>query len=157
MGPSLINFLSQTLIGAIIAIIASWVTVWLSLRRFYSEKWWEKKAEAYAAILEALHYMKRAFDEDFDAMIVGREVPEERKKQLNDKYREAYDELMKRTDVEQYVLSDEAVTELLSFQKAYSKAKDTHDFFDYIEGSLSTINDTMKRMRDIAKVDLKGR
>ena len=46
-----LNLLSQITVGAIIAIVASYITVQLSLRPFYSEKWWEKKAEAYAAIL----------------------------------------------------------------------------------------------------------
>ncbi len=99
---------SQITVGAITAVIASYITVRLSLRRFYSEKWWEKKAEAYSAILEALHYMKRSFDEDLEADMLRREIPEDRKEQLRQKYREADDELKKRIDIGQFVLSDEA-------------------------------------------------
>ena len=92
---TVLKIASQVADGAITAVIASYVTVRLSLRRFYSEKWWEKKAEAYAAILEALHYMKRCFDEDYEAEVAGREVPEERKKELHEKYHSADDELKK--------------------------------------------------------------
>lgn len=152
-----LNLLSQITVGAIIAIVASYITVQLSLRRFYSEKWWEKKAEAYAAILEALHYMKRAFDEDLEAAMAGREVPEDRQAELLKKYREAHDELKKRIDIGQFVLSDKAAAELSAFQQQLHNARDTRDWVEYIEGSLGTINDTLKRMRAIAKTDLKGR
>lgn len=157
LSGEMLDIIRQITVGAVIAVIAAYVAVRLSLRRFYSEKWWEKKAEAYSAILEALHYMKRSFDEDWDAEVTGREVPEERKEELQKKYREAYDELKKRIDVEQYVLSDEAVAELSSFQKAYSRAKDTIHWSEYIEGSWGAINDTLEQMRTIAKTDLKGR
>lgn len=157
LSGDVVDISRQISVGAITAVIAAYVTVRLSLRRFYSEKWWEKKAEAYSAILESLHYMKRSFDEDWDAEMTGGKVQEERKEELQKKYREAHDELKKRIDVEQYVLSDEAVAELSSFQKAYNKAKETSDWLEYIEGSWGAINDTLKRMRAIAKTDLKGR
>jgi hypothetical protein len=43
--------------------------VWLSLRRFYREKWWERKIAAYTAIMESLHHMKRDLDVSYDAAI----------------------------------------------------------------------------------------
>ncbi len=148
---------SQITVGAIIAVIASYITVRLSLRRFYSEKWWEKKAEAYSAILEALHYMKRSFDEDLEADMLKREIPEDRKEQLRQKYREADDELKKRIDIGQFVLSDEAVAELSTFQKEYNKAAGAESWFEYCDASLAATNIALGRMRTIAKTDLKGR
>ncbi len=75
------------------AVIASWIAARLSLKRFVSEKWWKKKAEAYAAILESLHYLKRDFEKDLDATQTGREVPENRRKKSQESYREARAEL----------------------------------------------------------------
>ncbi len=146
----------QFVLAAFTAVIASFVTAKFALRRFYSEKWWEKKAEAYAAILEALHHMKRSFDEDYEAEEAGRQVPEARKKELQEKYHKADDELKKRTDIGQFVLSDEAVAELSSFQKAYDKASEAESWPQYIEESWLAINDALKRMRIIAKTELKG-
>ena len=101
--------------------------------------------------------MKRAFDEDLEAAMAGREVPEDRQAELLKKYREAHDELKKRIDIGQFVLSDKAAAELSAFQQQLHNARDTRDWVEYIEGSLGTINDTLKRMRAIAKTDLKGR
>jgi hypothetical protein len=49
-------FLSS-LSGLLIAIVTSFLTVRLAVWRFHSEKWWEKKAEIYAKLLEALFDM----------------------------------------------------------------------------------------------------
>ncbi len=146
----------QIVVAAITAIIASLCTSWFALRRFYSEKWWEKKAEAYAAIFEALHYMKRAYAEDIDAAMKEREVPEDRQKESEKKYREARDEIAKRIDIGNFILSDEAAAELSDFQRALARAKDTNSWTVHIGDSYDAISNTLKRMRAIAKDDLKG-
>ena len=146
----------QIVVAAITAIIASYFTSRLALRRFYSEKSWEKKAEAYAAIFESLHYMKRAYAEDIDAAMKERDVPEDRQKESEKKYREARDEIAKRIDIGNFILSDEAVAELFDFQRALARASDTNSWTVYIGDSYDAINSTLKRMRGIAKDDLKG-
>ena len=101
--------------------------------------------------------MKRTFDEELEADMAAREVPKERKEKLQKKFDEADDELKKRIDIGQFVLSDEAVAELSAFQQKFDNAGDTQHWIEYIEGSWVAINDTLKRMRTIAKTDLKGR
>ena len=54
-------------VAIVTAIVASWITLQFARKRFVSEKLWEKRAEAYGAILEALHDMKRTYDEDLNA------------------------------------------------------------------------------------------
>lgn len=147
---------SQITVGAITAVIASYITVRLSLRRFYSERWWEKKAEAYTAILEALHYMNRSFSEELDAAMEHREIPQGRSDELKQKYHEASDELDKRIDIGQFILSEEAAAELSDLIKNLAKARGSDDWTDYVIRSYEATNNTLKRMRAIAKSDLKG-
>ena len=45
----------------LIAAVASWITVKLSLRKFYTEKWWERKAQAYSEIIGSLARMEIFF------------------------------------------------------------------------------------------------
>ena len=40
--------------GLVLAIVTSFVTVRLSLKSFVSQRWWERKAEAYSKIMEQL-------------------------------------------------------------------------------------------------------
>jgi hypothetical protein len=44
-------------VSAFTAVIVGPISAWISLRRFRSEKWWERKATSYAAAIEALHGM----------------------------------------------------------------------------------------------------
>ena len=154
----LIEWGARISVGLVTAAFASWITVRFALKRFISEKWWEKKAEAYDAILESLHYMKRTFGKDLDNFQKEREVAADRDKEGERKYREAYDELKKRIDIGQFVLSDNAVTVLSVFQKDYRKAGDDHphDLFTYLDDSLGALDRALKQMRVIAKADLKG-
>jgi len=47
------QLLLQFLSSVVTAVIASFVAVKLSIRQFHTTRWWEKKAEAYAAYIEA--------------------------------------------------------------------------------------------------------
>ena len=54
----------QLLTGIIIAAVSAWVTVQLSLRKFRKEKWWERKADTYSNVIEAL-YNSKAYPQHF--------------------------------------------------------------------------------------------
>jgi hypothetical protein len=71
-----------------VAIVTLLLSVWLALRRFRAKRLWERKADAYAEILEVLHNSKALFDEHTDATIAGREVSDERQTELRDKGRQ---------------------------------------------------------------------
>jgi hypothetical protein len=44
------------IIGALfIAATSSWITVRLSLRQFYTQQWWERKASAYERVMKGFH------------------------------------------------------------------------------------------------------
>jgi len=54
-----IQDISKYLIPALfVSIITAVVTVKLSIKQFYSQRWWEKKAEAYSHIIENLSYLR---------------------------------------------------------------------------------------------------
>ncbi len=66
------------------------------------------------------------------------------------------DELDKRIDIGQFILSEKAAAELSDLTKNLAKARDTADWIDFTIGSHEAIGSTLKRMRAIAKADLKG-
>jgi len=51
--PDLITNLGT---GLFVAIVTPVITVRLSLKSFVSQRWWERKAEAYSQIMEQLSY-----------------------------------------------------------------------------------------------------
>jgi hypothetical protein len=50
-----------------VAVVAAGLTVWLSLHRFYRERWWERKLASYIEVIEALHHVIRDSNEHGDA------------------------------------------------------------------------------------------
>ena len=51
----MVEFLLKTLPGIIAAVLASHLAAKWSLRKFYSEKWWLRKENAYVEIIDALY------------------------------------------------------------------------------------------------------
>lgn len=52
------NYFYQLLIGLFSGAFAAWVTTYFALRRFYSEKWWEKRATAFVELTDAVYQCK---------------------------------------------------------------------------------------------------
>jgi hypothetical protein len=153
---ALLDLSLKIAVGAATAFIASYITVRLSLKRFYSQKWWEKKADAYSAIIESLHHMKRYFGEELDAIYESRELSEDHETELKRKAEKSHDELRKRADMGHFVLSEEAVAQLATFEKKYNEARDADSWHDFMEYCWAATDTALNRMRDIAKTDLKG-
>jgi hypothetical protein len=49
------EFLEKLLPSLFTAILAAYLAAKFSLRKFYSEKWWDKKEKAYSEIIESLY------------------------------------------------------------------------------------------------------
>jgi hypothetical protein len=153
--PQVFNIALNILTGILIAAISSWITVQLSLRRFRAEKWWERKADAYSKIIEALHNAKSFSDHFLDVEIEGRKLPEEREKELRSRAKAASDEILKTMDVGAFLLSDEALSRLRQYQKDADAASNEPAWFLYLEAEWAAADKCLKEIIDIAKKDLK--
>lgn len=60
------TFILNLILPIFIAVVTAWFTVRFSLKQFYSQKWWEKRWEAYVTIIECLHHMKRLFSVEIE-------------------------------------------------------------------------------------------
>lgn len=52
------NYFYQLIVGLTSGAFVVWLTTALALRRFYSEKWWEKRASALIEITDAVYQLK---------------------------------------------------------------------------------------------------
>ena len=99
----------KTLIpSAITAILAAVITVWLAFKRTTQEKWWEKKYEAYASLLEALHHLKNYAAEHYEAQFTHDQFSDEKKKELSDDWKRFSREINKLSDLAAFRLSPES-------------------------------------------------
>ena len=66
------------------AIVSPWVAFLLSLRRFRRDRSWEREAQAYDSVIEALYRMKEILDFDMDSVLVAGNRPQERNMGVRD-------------------------------------------------------------------------
>jgi hypothetical protein len=96
---------------AVIAAVASFVGTWLAARlafdRFSRENIWERKAAAYTAIFEALHFIGRWYEKHYDAAIIRKDIEEEKKTKIREESNKAEDELERRLGSETWLIPPE--------------------------------------------------
>lgn len=147
--------LLQLLVGIAIAGASSWITVQLSRLQFRSERWWEKKAQAYERVIEAFHNSKKFASEHLDAAHKGRDVDGMRDAELRKLAKEARDEIIRASDIGSFILSSNASI-ILAKYKAESEAAEKHDtWWEYLDADLSLTDRYMKEFIVEAHRDLK--
>jgi len=141
--------------GILIAAATSWITVHLSLRQFREEKWWERKANAYSNILDALHKTKKISDEHLQAGYKYKDVPDERDKELRELAKESREELLRAVDVGAFLLCNEAVEVLKDYDDQTDALHEQPTWYDYIDADNTICHRTLKKLIIIARKDLK--
>jgi hypothetical protein len=146
------NAVFQVGVSLLVAVVTAWLTVWLSLRRFYREKWWEAKMSAYTNVIEALHHMKRDLEISIDAEQCGRDTETDYHKEWNAKHRAAWDEIRKQIDVGEFLYSPESM-QILQVLNAETRGPfDT--YYDHLEGFQAAVEKCLPAIKSAARRDL---
>ena len=139
----------------IVAVFTSILTVRLAIRRFYKEKWWEKKHETYCHLIETLHHLKNYAAEHYESEINPDHITEEKGQELNRDWNKFSREFAKLRDLASFHLSDEAVAILDEYQKKKAEARKSKIIFEWIEGDLTAASQCLEALKEAAKLDLK--
>jgi len=141
--------------GFAIAIVTSYITVQLSLKRFRAERWWDKKALAYERIIEAFHNSKKFSSEHLDAEYEGGRLSEERDKELRLMSNVAKEEIYKASDIGAFIISEKAIEIISNYQKE-SSSSNPETWVEHLESDYEIVNKYMKLIISEAKSDLKS-
>jgi len=151
-----------TLIAAGLAFFASLIAVAVSAYnarfvRFTSEKWWERKTEAYVRIIEALsdlvYYYQQTYDAEFDA----RQLPKERQREIEAHWKKGYLEIRKATNVGAFLISPEAEKALEEYWERPKGNVHPADWFGHLEIDCTSAEKCLKELVICAKKDLRVR
>ena len=146
----------KILIGIMTAAVSSWITVRLSLAKFRTEKWWERKIDAYSKVIEAFHDSKSFFDSWLNAEVRGKEPPEKVEIEVRTLSIEANNEINKYANIGSFVFSDEFYRELKQYQKDFDEAlSNSHGWTDYLINGQELTERYLKELIIIAKKDLR--
>lgn len=71
------NYLWQLFLGLASGAFGAWIATIFALKRFYSEKWWEKRAVAVIELTDSIYQMKALQEYNSDLRLYRREGPDE--------------------------------------------------------------------------------
>lgn len=148
--PDWITYLIPALI---ISAVTAYLAVLFSYRSFRKERLWERRADAYTSVLEALHHLKRDFDDDWsDAkQQTDRNVSEEHKAKIQ----AALAAVDKAVDLAAFLMSDKAAKILTRLDRETEEAKKAGDYLGYLAIHSDAVETALEHLRVEARRDLK--
>lgn len=150
MDPVLQTVLS-VLGGILISAFTSIITVRLALRQFYSQKWWERKADAYSAIIDALYHVRNDLGATFDDAIGEINLSEERKIILAEESKKGYTEIFKAEGIGAFVISKEAAQSLTKLRKQFDSEDPSISWEERINNQYIAVVECLEEFRYHAK------
>ena len=150
------GFLTGTLLPAIVvAVPTSLLSVYFALRKYRSEKWWDKKTESYLEIVGALNGMIRYCDRFLDEALDGKYVSEEQKSELDKIYHDGKALLETQTNIGRLLLSEPAYKNLLTLDLELSKSERLADITKQVAEIRGAVEDCLHSLIPNARKDLR--
>ncbi len=149
------NMLYQIASGLLISVVTALVTVQLSLRRFRSERMWERKVQAYERIFESLHHLKAYCDGHLKAEECGSKMDINREQELYGKFRLALEEINKYRDIGSFLIAESAVERLKRFEMELEKSYEGKTIFEIADNQYGYVTSCIKDVNEIARSDIK--
>lgn len=147
-------------IAAISAAVVAGVAI-VALRRFRSQKWWERRVDSYLKVLDALVDAGAYYDRELRAEVRQSPVPEEHMRVLVEQARRAEQEIQRAIDLAELFISNEAHRRLIQYRKGIALAERTIDddggmrsWTDYLSDGLNATTTCQADMIEIARSDL---
>jgi hypothetical protein len=106
------DILFNLLVSLVVAIVTAYFTVKFSLKQFYSQKWWEKKSDAYSKIIEQLSFILYYFGQVWDSYALVNGPSQSKLLELSIKYHDALDSLKQSVLSAGFIITEESSKEL---------------------------------------------
>ena len=141
--------------GIIIAVVSAMVTVRLSLHRFHSERWWEKKVVAYTTIIEALTHMQLYLKEQNEQEAGERQRDPQRETELSARSNQGRDELYRAACVGAFLISSEVSAAIERCLGLLHTAQEADNYWEYVDAEAAAVDECLQQVTKLAKRDLK--
>ena len=150
-----------SLVGSLlVAVVTAFVTVRLSLSNFYSQKWWERKAEVYSTILEAL----ASTVVGYQSILQGAHKNKDARKLIDDRHKEAKFRIDQLRHGGAFVISDEVDKHLQDLDvkrrdigKRIQGGSADGGVKEYFEAESDALQEAINDIRECGKRELQGR
>lgn len=146
------NSIAAIIVAPIATLLAVWLTSRFAWRRTHSEKIWDRKAEAYSAILQALHEMDSSLDSWMSDEMLRREASEEVSQERRERYRLARSKLQSVTGREVWLLNPAVKLDVVELNNVFEAHYDS--WFESLDASQSAVGNAIKSIANLAKEEL---
>jgi hypothetical protein len=150
-----VSDLLKTFLQCVSAILAVFFSAWLALKMHYKKTWWEKKAQAYAEIIDALHDIVRYLEMTADEDMRNDEHEHPKKKEFESKYNEAYWKVQKVTDVGAFIISKESADILNKLRDRPRLKWEENPLFEIYGEEAKHYRAALSEIRERAKKELR--
>ena len=136
------------------AIVSPWVAFLLSLRRFRRDRSWEREAQAYDSVIEALYRMKEILDYDLDSVARGRDVPDEVEAAHLEQYRCAKRQIIRAVQLGAYLMGADARARLQRYLLEMNQSGTAEPWFESLALGAAATSECLQQVIEIARRDL---
>jgi len=122
--------------------------------RFASERWWERKAEAYTRIIDALSDLVYYYQKTYEAEIEGINLSEPRRQEIHEYWKRGNIEVRKATNIGAFLISSEAENALKQYWKQPEEKHDPGDWTWQLDHDYTVAETCLKQLVNCARRDL---
>lgn len=143
--------------AAAVAVLTAKLTVNLSVEQFRTQKWWEKKSEAYSKIVSCLSRLLYCYREWMKAYDESnpRKMSDVKKSSLYDKYNLAIEEFHEAANSSVFNISEKAADTVLRLRNELEYEFDSINWFEDAKYYCELIESSIKDIKVYARDDLK--
>ena len=135
------------------SIITSTISVRWALKKYRSEKWWDKKLESYLQTVEAMNKIINYCDKYIAENCCGKEFSEEEMEQLNTDFSEGKKLLEKQINIGNLMLTKQAHRKILQLDRFLYEFDLDRDL-KQVGGLRDETDDCLSSFIELAKADL---
>ena len=139
--------------SALAAVLAARLTLRAAAAQFTSERWWERKADAYSALVHSLHAM-RGYVRTLQDLHAGTPGPMA-EEHLKVQWRHGREELARAAAQHAFVINADAAAELEKVAGALRFATNGRPHPESLPGEAEALDGSLRRIREIAARDLR--
>lgn len=148
----------NTAAALVISIVTALITVQLSVRRFYTERWWDRKIETYSSIFEELYKLKNYSDQKHEDDLGKITLTNADASRLTEQLRKSSDEINKAIEIGSFTISDESIKCLTRFRQRLRPRFEDNPHFELVELSKAEsefLTECINELKSLAAKDLK--
>lgn len=155
MSSNLEVFILAFVPSLLASVLTAFITVRLALRQFYSQRWWERKAEAYSAVVEALTGVAYALNRSYSKEFEGRDISDDESTAMWEQFWSSRQEIEKQIHAGQFIMSEAAVKALVDLVAELGRSRSDGNWLDDLDRHFAATQSTLANISRLAKADLK--